>query len=237
VRNYRKLRDRAARRGPTAAQSGAPLHFDPAPQPSRREPRAPSDQGHRRCESAATGAHPSRREFLSQLALLSASLAAGCRPRARGPAAPPTFAGGRAATLAAACARILPTDHEPGAAEAGCAGFIDRQLGLPHFDALRRAVERGLEHLDQLAQRAHGRAFAACGPAEQDALLVKLRDERRRGLHGGQVFGLLLTLTLEGFLSDPRHGGNRGEVGWRFAAYTPCWFHGGGRGAKRRPAP
>jgi gluconate 2-dehydrogenase gamma chain len=184
-----------------------------------------------------------RREFLRQLALLTAGLAstgvaagalAGCRRRRASPAAPPTFTGARAATLAAACARILPTDHEPGATEAGCASYIDRQLGLPHFDALRGQLERGLDHLDEMAKRAHGRPFAACGPAEEDALLVALQGERRRGVTGGQVFGLLLTLTLEGFLGDPRHGGNRGEVGWRFAGYTPCWFHGGGRGRRQR---
>ncbi|HEY3358308.1 MAG TPA: gluconate 2-dehydrogenase subunit 3 family protein [Polyangia bacterium] len=182
-----------------------------------------------------------RRTFLQQLALLSATLAggglAGCRPRPGGGAAPRTFTGARQATLAAACARILPTDHEPGATEAGCADFIDRQLGLAHFEALRHALERGLDHLDVLAGRAHGRPFAACDAAAQDALLVQLQRERRKGVHGGQVFNLLLTLTLEGFLSDPRHGGNRDEVGWRFAGHHPCWFHGNGRGARRRSTP
>jgi gluconate 2-dehydrogenase gamma chain len=37
-------------------------------------------------------------------------------------------------------------------------------------------------------------------------------------------FQRLVTLTLEGFLSDPQYGGNRNQVGWRFIGRTPCWW-------------
>jgi len=176
-----------------------------------------------------------RREFLRQLALLSASLAAGagagCR-RVPG-AAPrtPTIVGRQRTVLEAVCARILPTDSEPGATEAGCAEFIDRQLGLPHFEALRRQVERGLEHLDGMAHKRLGRGFVEAGPAEQDDLL-RAFQKPGRGNPGAPAFNLLLTLTLEGFLSDPRHGGNRGRVGWTFAGYRDCFYHGRGVGLR-----
>ena len=178
-----------------------------------------------------------RREFLRQLALLSASLAAGAGAGCnRSPvAAPrtPTFPGRRRTVLEAVCARILPTDAEPGAAEAGCAEFIDRQLGLPHFEALRAQVERGLDHFDSTAQRRKGRGFVELGAAEQDELLRALQKPGR-GNPGAPAFNLLLTLTLEGFLSDPQHGGNRKAVGWAFVGYRDCFYHGRGVGLRKK---
>ena len=37
------------------------------------------------------------------------------------------------ATIAAAMARIIPTDDAPGAAEADCIEFVDRYLGGPNI--------------------------------------------------------------------------------------------------------
>ncbi len=177
-----------------------------------------------------------RREFMRQLALLSASLAAGagCRP-APAPRRAPTFDERRRAVLEAVCGRILPTDAEPGAIEAGCAEFIDRQLGLPHFNALREQVERGLARLDDQAQKKLGRGFAAAGAAEQDELL-RAFQKPTRAFPGAHVFSLLLTLTLEGFLSDPKHGGNRNGVGWAFVGHRDCFYHGRGAGLRRKIA-
>jgi gluconate 2-dehydrogenase gamma chain len=178
-----------------------------------------------------------RREFLRQLALLSASLAAGagagCRRAPTASPRTPTFDGRRRAVLEAVCARIVPTDSEPGATEAGCAEFIDRQLGLPHFDALRTQVDRGLEHLDGMAQRRLGRGFTAASAAEQDELL-RAFHKAPRGVQGAYVFSLLLTLTLEGFLSDPVHGGNRNQVGWAFVGRRDCFYHGRGVGLRKK---
>ncbi len=39
--------------------------------------------------------------------------------------------------LEAVCARLIPTDHDPGATEAGVAGYIDGLLGAFHFDPPR----------------------------------------------------------------------------------------------------
>ena len=48
------------------------------------------------------------------------------------------------------------------------------------------------------------------------------------------MFSLLLTLTLEGFLSDPQHGGNRNRVGWTFAGHRDCFYHGRGVGLRKK---
>jgi gluconate 2-dehydrogenase gamma chain len=37
-------------------------------------------------------------------------------------------------------------------------------------------------------------------------------------------FQRLVTLTLEGYLSDPKYGGNRDWIGWQFIGRTPCWW-------------
>ena len=46
----------------------------------------------------------------------------------------------------------------------------------------------------------------------------------------GQVFvRQMMILTLEGFLADPRYGGNRDRVGWRFIGIPDglrsCWWN------------
>jgi gluconate 2-dehydrogenase gamma chain len=76
-----------------------------------------------------------------------------------------------------------------------------------------------------------GKGFAAASAAEQDELLRAFQNPAR-GLPGAHVFSLVLTLTLEGFLSDPRHGGNRGGVGWAFVGYRDCFYHGRGIGLR-----
>jgi len=184
-----------------------------------------------------------RREFLQQLVLVPASLAlvpahlllAGCgRTAKHKESRSPTFSAGRRAVLEAVCIRILPSeDGEPGAREAGCAEFIDRQLGLAHFDALRRQVERGLDALDESARKKFGRGFAELEAKDQDALLLGFQ-QMVRPVRGGYVFNLLLTLTLEGFLSDPKHGGNQNGVGWAFVEYRDCFYHGHGIGLRGR---
>jgi gluconate 2-dehydrogenase gamma chain len=42
---------------------------------------------------------------------------------------------------------------------------------------------------------------------------------------GADFVDALVILTLEGFLGDPRYGGNRGTVGWTWAGYSPLHWH------------
>jgi Gluconate 2-dehydrogenase subunit 3 len=120
------------------------------------------------------------------------------------------------AVLEAAAARILPSEDGPGAREAKVGRFIDRQLqgGL---ERLRPAFDQLARLLDLWSRKSFGKAFPALAPADQDLLLGQLaRGEIPvRGFPQQAMFRGLHTLTLEGFLSDPVHGGNDGEVGWR----------------------
>lgn len=99
-------------------------------------------------------------------------------------------------TVEAAMARIIPTDHQPGAREAGTVDFIDRYLsGIDHVYAkpdgsgferlegkladawrqriatLRARYAEGIEALDRRANRRFGADFHALGPQQQDEVL------------------------------------------------------------------
>jgi hypothetical protein len=120
------------------------------------------------------------------------------------------------AVLDAAAARILPSEDGPGAREAKVGRFIDRQL-QGSLSAVRPAFEQLARLLDLWSQKSFGKPFTMLAPADQDAVLGQLAHGQIpvRGLPQQAMFRGLHTLTLEGFLSDPVHGGNDGEVGWR----------------------
>jgi gluconate 2-dehydrogenase gamma chain len=107
-------------------------------------------------------------------------------------------------TVSAACARIIPTDEDPGATEAGVTGFIDRYLsGIEYVyanpwgsgflrlegkqaEAWARRIARqqdryraGLRRLDELGQEAFQADFRALSEEQQDEVLVKLSGRPR----------------------------------------------------------
>ncbi|MBW2396493.1 MAG: gluconate 2-dehydrogenase subunit 3 family protein [Deltaproteobacteria bacterium] len=113
-------------------------------------------------------------------------------------------------TLEAITARILPTDHQPGAKEAGCTNFIDKALLHEEEEALPQ-YQKGLAELEAAAMASHSQAFAALTAAEQDRLLVAIEES--------EFFETVRVHTLIGFLADPKYGGNRDFAGWRVAGY------------------
>jgi hypothetical protein len=120
------------------------------------------------------------------------------------------------AVLEAAAERILP-----GAREAKVGRFIERQLG-GDLAELRPAFEQLARLLDLWSRKAYSRGFAALAPAEQDTVLGQLARGQipARGFPQEAVFRALHTITLEGYLSDPVHGGNDGQIGWRSIGFT-----------------
>lgn len=126
-------------------------------------------------------------------------------------------------TLEAACSRIIPTDGEPGAKEAGVVNYIDAQLSLSHFQVFQRVFSAGLRQLDLLAKKQGEKLFRECTVQVQDRILKQMEQgvpigQRRSSK---QFFRLLLTFTLEGFLCDPVYGGNRNMVGWKLIGFEP----------------
>ena len=149
----------------------------------------------------------------------------------------------------AAVARLIPEDDNgPGALEAGVPTFIDRQLAgawgagerlyrsgpwqegdetqgyqLPFTPAeLFRKALRGIR--DDLARR--GRPpFAELPEAEQDRYLKDLEAGKIQldGIPGKEFFESLLSLTMEGYFSDPVYGGNKDMVAWKMIGFPGAY--------------
>jgi gluconate 2-dehydrogenase gamma chain len=136
------------------------------------------------------------------------------------------FTEAEALAVAAAAARIFPTDEAgPGASEAGVVIYIDRQLASPYgrdrYRYTSPPFEKGLpeqgyqgsatpaeiyrEGLKQI------RGFHRLGGQRQDAVLRKLEPTA--------FFSLLRTHTIEGMFCDPMHGGNIDLIGWQLIGF------------------
>ena len=155
---------------------------------------------------------------------MRALAAADTAPAAPGPAAPAPAAVSPAEalrTLEAACARILPSDDGPGAREAKVIRFLERQLDGPLL-RLRPAMQQGALLIDKWAQKRFGRGFAGLEAAQQDEILGQLARAEIpvKSFPQAALFRALHSLTLEGYLADPSHGGNDGEAGWRAVGFT-----------------
>ncbi len=121
--------------------------------------------------------------------------------------------------LAAAAARILPSDGNVGANEAKVSTAILRALEHKIYSTIVPAVVHGLDALEARAQELHKQSFVDCLPEHQDALLHGIQEDPHP--FSSFFFRTLFNLTLEGFLGDPKHGGNRQGIGWRWIGLTP----------------
>jgi gluconate 2-dehydrogenase gamma chain len=127
-----------------------------------------------------------------------------------------------AADLAAIAARLIPTTDTPGATEAGVVWFMDAAFGAEMRDHLDEARSE-LQTFNRLLADAHPNASRLTDLSEtgQDAFLATQE--------GGDFFGLVHLMTLFGFLSMEKYGGNRGQVGWKLIGFE------GGHGAWQYP--
>ncbi len=124
-----------------------------------------------------------------------------------------------ARTLEALVDRIIPADHDPGAAWAGVANFIDLQLAGP-YRHLQKTYRLGLAGLNESSLAMFDSRFTALAPKQQDGLLRAMEKGQAPGttwkqLPASQFFDLAVNHTMQGFYGDPRHGGNRERVSWK----------------------
>ena len=123
----------------------------------------------------------------------------------------PALAASERATLAAICARIIPTDDiGPGAAEAHAADYIDHALSGA-LAGSRQAYAKGLAAIDSVSQQKFQTAFVRLTPSQQDAALTAVQDT--------PFFNLVRGHTLQGTFCDPIYGGNANFVGWDLIGY------------------
>lgn len=126
-------------------------------------------------------------------------------------------------TIAAAAARLIPSDDSPGAKEAGVIDYIERALDTRYHRVLREPFRLGAAVLEALAQKSWQKPFAAIEATDQDSVLsyVEAGKADTPEFPASRFFQRLFMLTIEGWLGDPLHGGNRNEVGWKFIGYKP----------------
>ncbi len=115
--------------------------------------------------------------------------------------------------MAAACERLLPRDEDPGAADLGVPGYLDRALSDARMSHVKDDFIRGLEALMRRAQNQYRKPFAQLTPEQQDTLLSFFKD-RPKSTGEGHWYELLVVLTMEGAFSDPSYGGNKDRKGW-----------------------
>lgn len=191
----------------------------------------------------------SRRSLLKGVGTATISVAAGACER-RGDESAATapylfFTPDEARFVEAATARLIPADESgPGALEAGVASYIDKQLAgaWGAGEQLYRsgpwtpaaAPEMGYQlpftpaELFRKALRAlHDErgGFATLTPDQQDQFLAALEKDDRDlgGVPSKTFFASLLEMTIEGFFSDPVHGGNKGMVGWTLIGFPGAY--------------
>jgi gluconate 2-dehydrogenase gamma chain len=167
----------------------------------------------------------SRRTFLYQvLAGAGASMAMSVFPQlveahqhaARKLAAPDNkfhfFAPAEAKEMAAVCDQIIPSEQDaPGAREAGAIYFIDYAVSKAEPD-LQPLFRNGLK---DLAAEAHkidpAKRFSELASDQQIAVLKRIELS--------EFFQQARKYTIIGFLGDPKHGGNRDELGWKYIGF------------------
>jgi gluconate 2-dehydrogenase gamma chain len=133
-----------------------------------------------------------------------------------------------AETAAAVCDQFIPADEFPGAAQAGAVDYIDRQLS-GHFRKHREAYRKGLAALNANSRQRFGKRFAEI-PPERQIELLKAAEKAKN-----PFFALILSHTMQSYYGDPRHGGNRDEVGYRSIGITSTPVRGRSKHDLTRP--
>ena|SRR3989442_11136069 len=125
-------------------------------------------------------------------------------------------------TLLAVMERIVPADDFPGATDAGAIDYAEWVNRQPWFQSVYPRFAAGLGLLDSLALGLWGRPFPRCRAEEQDVVLQRLQAIPHPAVQ--RFFGMVVKMTLAGFLCSPDYGGNRGRVGWSYIGFhAPSW--------------
>lgn len=109
--------------------------------------------------------------------------------------------------FAAIAARIIPTTDTPGATEAGVIYFFDNAFAAEMSGELEGA-RTGLAAFNAALRDAHPNV------ARLDGLSDNEQDEFLRTQESSQLFRLAWFMTMLGFFSMEKYGGNKDHVGW-----------------------
>lgn len=149
------------------------------------------------------------------------------------------------AFLTAAVDALIPADElSPSGSACGCVVFIDRQLasawgggakmyrngpfrkGTPEQGyqlplAPREYFAAGIAAANAWARQSYGKDFDRLAAADRVTALKAMEEGQAEFLDFSSraFFERLLTITMEGFFSDPLYGGNRDKVAWKMLGF------------------
>jgi gluconate 2-dehydrogenase gamma chain len=143
-------------------------------------------------------------------------------------------------TLEAVCECLIPTDEYPGAAWAGAVKFIDLQL-YGHYRKYRSDYRTGIAALERTSRGKYGRPFAALDTGSKVDLLEAVEKGRApasdwKPADQRQFFHLVLAHTMQSYYGDPRHGGNRDQIGYRMIGVSATPVRGRSKHDLQAPA-
>ncbi|HUK41093.1 MAG TPA: gluconate 2-dehydrogenase subunit 3 family protein [Candidatus Acidoferrales bacterium] len=122
------------------------------------------------------------------------------------------FSEDQAAEVDAITAQIIPADDTPGAHEARCVYFIDRSLATFLKDS-QPVYAQGLKDLQAKTSEMFSSAtrFSALTSDQQIQLLTAIEKT--------PFFTAVRNHTVLGMFSNPVHGGNYNNIGWKMIGY------------------
>jgi gluconate 2-dehydrogenase gamma chain len=156
-----------------------------------------------------------------------------------------TLTATEAAFLGAVYDTIIPADRlSPSGSDCGLVNYIDRQLagawgngarlyrngpfvkGLPEQGyqlslTPREFFAAGIKAANAWARKTYGKEFDRLSVADRNAALTAMQEGKAefKNFSSRALFGQLLTITMQGFFSDPIYGGNRDKVSWKMLGY------------------
>ncbi len=164
-----------------------------------------------------------RREFLKRLGLMSggvmlAPILPSCSSSSSGEGLR-VLTDEEALCLTHLCERIIPTDQDPGAVEAGVVNFIDKQCAT-RFPAERGLFAQGVKALEAFSQDLMRMPFEHLSPYEQIAIMEAMERGDMPvsywdGVDQKEFMSKLVTRVMQGFYGSPRHGGNKDYVSYK----------------------
>jgi gluconate 2-dehydrogenase gamma chain len=159
-----------------------------------------------------------RRRFLKTVGVVAGgtSVLSGCR---NAPKAWRFLTDEEAKTVMAIGEQIIPADQDPGATQAGCTNFIDKQLVGP-YKRYQSAYRAGIAGVHQTAAAMFGGRFESLEWDKQTAVLKALESGKAPGVtwqnrSSPEFFEMIRDHVMQGFYGSPRHGGNRDYVSYR----------------------
>ena len=150
-----------------------------------------------------------------------------------------------AAFLSAMADTIIPADElSPSGTDCGVVTYIDRQLagaygagakmyrsgpyqrGKPEQGyqltlTPRQYFEAGIAATNEWSRKTYGKDFDRLSAADRATALKAMEEGKAQFEHFSATgfFNRVLSITMEGFFSDPMYGGNRNKAGWKMLGF------------------